>query len=279
MKLITCLVILGFIAGLSSAQAANRTITVFANAIDYESVKSTLDLYKIAGIGVDYVVGSGYAKRVNDPLIFVVGGHNSPSGTGDIVSGILTPPEKDYLTSKPDARRVFVVPGLWNQNQTVFVFAGYSKEQTRRMVSEAFPDILRSLTLKDTGGLENYTSERAGIPPVDETQPYTEVDAYQAKALIDGVQGIVVFDVRASPYYDAGHIPGAKNMPARKAELALPSLERDKTYLLYCGGNSESIFVGNEMAAMGYKKVYRLVDGYVAWRKAGYPRDRVLQAG
>jgi rhodanese-related sulfurtransferase len=46
------------------------------------------------------------------------------------------------------------------------------------------------------------------------------------------------------------------------------------TYLLYCGGNSQSIRVGTVMSQNGFTKLYRLVDGYVAWRRAGFPREK-----
>ncbi|MBU0762388.1 MAG: rhodanese-like domain-containing protein [Candidatus Altiarchaeota archaeon] len=276
MKWVFAVLMFSVFPGLVCAYDANKSITVFVNTVDYQTSKSTLDLYGLLGYNITYVVSEGYVKHMNEPKIFILGGQNSPEGIGEIVSGILNHEEKKYLTSNPEAKRVIVVPNLWVGNQTVFVFAGYSREQTRKIASEAFPDIVRGLTLEDPGVLRDYVSERVWVPEIDPTQSYTEVNAEQAKALIEGGENPVIVDVRATPYYNVGHIPGAKNIPARKAELTLPSLDRDATYLLYCGGNSESIYVGYEMGDMGFKRIYRLVDGYTAWRKAGFPRDRVL---
>jgi rhodanese-related sulfurtransferase len=124
-------------------------------------------------------------------------------------------------------------------------------------------------TAESPGGAAPLESS---FPALDASKPYTDVDAHQAKAIIDAVD-VVILDVRGRPLYDAGHIPGAMSMPEKKL-TGLSSMDRGKTYLLYCGGNAQSISVGSTMSGMGFRNMYRLVDGYRAWRAAGYPREK-----
>jgi len=165
-----------------------------------------------------------------------------------------------------------VIHSPFAEGQKAFIFAGYGREQTRAALGTAIPDILRGMSFKD--GDKEVQSMSVSLLPVSPGQPFTEVDAYQADALIRGIGDIVVIDVRASPYYITSHIPEAINVPSRKMGVRLSELPKDSTYLPYCGGNSESIYAGQLLAAAGYDSVYRLVDGYVAWRKAGYPAER-----
>jgi len=271
------LLILGCLALLSpsnvSAQSSGK-ITVLANPIDYALVESYLEIFERLGFEVNHVTSEEFNSHMNDSLLFIFGGQNAPEGVGEVVSPMLTSQEKRELKGSWDARRVLVVPNAFTQGQAVFIFAGYSKQQTRLIFGEALGDVIRGLSFKDSDALDQYTSERTPTPKLNPTQPYTEVDAAQANALIDNVQDLTVIDVRSRVFYDAGHIPGAVSVPARKAEDLLSSYPKDGTYLLYCGGNSESIYLGNLMAEKGYPNIYRLVDGYVAWRRAGYPRAR-----
>ncbi|MBD3388342.1 MAG: hypothetical protein GF416_04630 [Candidatus Altiarchaeales archaeon] len=124
-----------------------------------------------------------------------------------------------------------------------------------------------------THGKEPATNTEVMIPEIDGSKHYTEVDARQAKRIYDEVEGVVVVDVRGWPLYDAGHIPGAINIPEKEVE-GLGSLDKEATYLIYCGGNGQSIRVGEEMGRRGFKNVYRLVDGYAAWRREGYPKEK-----
>lgn len=136
-------------------------------------------------------------------------------------------------------------------------------------------DILKSLRFNDSAITENNASTvMASVPTLDVSQPFTEIDAYQANAVIRNIPGVVIIDVRGAPLYAAGHIPGAINMPEREFEQAVSSLDKGVAYLLYCGGNSQSIRVGTVMSQNGFIRLYRLVDGYVAWRKAGFPKEK-----
>ena len=105
----------------------------------------------------------------------------------------------------------------------------------------------------------------------DEQRGYMDVTAAEAKDLIDTKPELIIIDV--SPNYDAGHIPGAINYYIGNGSLdeAIPSLDKNKEYLVYCHVDSASISGAGKLVDAGFTKVYRLEGNYQAWVDAGYP--------
>ena len=106
--------------------------------------------------------------------------------------------------------------------------------------------------------------------PVTGESGYADVSALQAKDLIDNNTNIVVIDV--SPFYDDGHIPGAINYYVGDGSLdeAIPTLDKDKDYLVYCHFDSASILGATKLVDAGFNPVYRLEGNLQAWIDAGY---------
>lgn len=105
----------------------------------------------------------------------------------------------------------------------------------------------------------------------DEQRGYMDITASEAKELIDTKPELIIIDV--SPNYDAGHIPGAINYYIGNGSLdaAIPSLDKNKEYLVYCHVDSASISGAEKLVDAGFTKVYRLEGNYQAWVDAGYP--------
>jgi phage shock protein E len=84
--------------------------------------------------------------------------------------------------------------------------------------------------------------------------------------------GVVLLDVRTAEEFRSGYLPNAlayDYYETESFEMALNQLNRDGKYLVYCRSGGRS---GNAMAmmkAMGFKEVYHLKGGILAWRKAG----------
>ena len=99
---------------------------------------------------------------------------------------------------------------------------------------------------------------------------YTDVTAVEAKELIDTKPDLIIIDV--SPNYDNGHIPGAINYYIGDGSLgaAIPSLDKNKEYLVYCHVDSASISGAEKLVDAGFTMVYRLEGNYKAWVDAGY---------
>ena len=100
---------------------------------------------------------------------------------------------------------------------------------------------------------------------------YTDVTAAEAKELIDTNPDLIIIDV--SPHYADGHLPGAINYYLGDGSLdaAIPSLDKNKDYLVYCHVDSVSISGAQKLIDAGFETVYRLEGNYQAWVDAGYP--------
>ena len=103
---------------------------------------------------------------------------------------------------------------------------------------------------------------------------YQDLSVQDAKAFIDNHKDVVIIDV--STRYDQGHVPGAVNYPISDGSLdkAIPSLDKDKMYLVYCHGDRPSIAAATKLREAGFKHVYRLMGNYRGWVDAGYPVEK-----
>lgn len=86
----------------------------------------------------------------------------------------------------------------------------------------------------------------------------------------------VVIDIRTKDEFDEGHLPGALNVDFLSPEFkkTLQTLDKSKTYLVYCQSGGRS---GRSMKAFrdgGFAKVYHMNAGFSAWQAAGKPVSR-----
>ena len=88
---------------------------------------------------------------------------------------------------------------------------------------------------------------------------------------------VTVLDVNGSDAYKAGHIPGAIDFRATKAEIA-KQLPADKGALVvaYCGGPTCNAYAAAAKAAkeLGYTNVKHLSAGISGWKAAGAPLEK-----
>ena len=103
---------------------------------------------------------------------------------------------------------------------------------------------------------------------------YVDVTPAEAKALIEKTPDIVFIDVSSA--YANGHLPNAVNYYLGDGSLdkAIPTLDKSKTYLVYCHVDSVAIQGAQKLVDAGFKKVYRLQGNYSAWVDAGYPIEK-----
>ena len=100
---------------------------------------------------------------------------------------------------------------------------------------------------------------------------YIDVSPKVANALIGSIPDLVIIDV--SPMFAKGHIPGAVNYYVGDGTLdtAIPTLDKTRTYLVYCHTDSASISGATKLVEAGIDQVFRLDGNYSAWVEAGYP--------
>ncbi len=125
---------------------------------------------------------------------------------------------------------------------------------------------LREITERNVGAvqkvLNSYFRERDNLEPVTR------------KELLSRIRhGLVtVIDTRPAEEFDAGHLPGALNVPLRDLKRRLRELPRHQEIVAYCRGpycvlSYEAVA---ELRRRGFKAA-RLEDGYPEWRAAGLP--------
>ena len=109
-----------------------------------------------------------------------------------------------------------------------------------------------------------------GFPEGVVEQPYTDISVQEARTLLEENPDIIIIDV--SPNYDEGHLPGAINYYVGDGSLdeAIPTLDKESTYLVYCHFESASRAGAQKLTDAGFGNVYRLRGDYPAWVNAGY---------
>ncbi len=100
---------------------------------------------------------------------------------------------------------------------------------------------------------------------------FIDISAEQVKALAEAIPSLVIVDV--SPIYNDGHLPGALNYYVGDGTLdnAIPMLDRNVPYIVYCHTDAASIAGATKLADAGFWPVFRLEGNYDAWVAAGFP--------
>ena len=89
-------------------------------------------------------------------------------------------------------------------------------------------------------------------------------------------QGAALLDVRGAEAFAAGHIRGARNLPADRLAEGLDGLKRfkDKPVVVYCDRGVTAPAVLRQLASSGFSKVVSLRGGLNAWRAEQLPVAR-----
>ena len=104
---------------------------------------------------------------------------------------------------------------------------------------------------------------------------YKNLDAAKTKAIIAKFtkekKTLLIIDVRTQEEYDREHFPKAKliNFFGSDFEKKLKGLDKDKAYLLHCQSGGRSRGALKKMRELGFKEVYHLDGGILAWKKSG----------
>lgn len=77
-----------------------------------------------------------------------------------------------------------------------------------------------------------------------------------------GEGAYTVVDARVPAQYDAGHVPGAINLPQEQVREALAGLDRNKPIVTYCNKGVTGNAVQNILLNNGFKRVYTLSGGF-----------------
>jgi len=109
--------------------------------------------------------------------------------------------------------------------------------------------------------------------------PITHLDAPAAAKLLaekEEKKRPVIIDIRTLREYEEGHLKGAKQIDflGSEFEVQISKLDLKQPYLVHCrsgGRSSESLKLWKKL---GFKKVYHLDGGILAWTKAKLPVEK-----
>lgn len=108
-------------------------------------------------------------------------------------------------------------------------------------------------------------------PTTVQSQVTENVELAVFEKYIADKQGAQLLDVRTPDEFKNGHIKGALNLDIYDADFdaKLAKLDHDKPVLVYCKSGGRSGQAAEKMKTMGFKEVYNLKGGMLAWSNAG----------
>ena len=103
-----------------------------------------------------------------------------------------------------------------------------------------------------------------------------KIDVNSAQEYVAQHENAVILDVRTPAEYDMSHITGAMNVNVQNDDFAtmVAGLDKDKTYLVHCTRNpadGRSARALETLQELGFRNLYNLEGGYIAWKKQSYP--------
>ena len=101
----------------------------------------------------------------------------------------------------------------------------------------------------------------------------TKISAQELKELCDHNKHPIIIDVREQHEWDEGHMPNAKHIPMNSLPENISHVVPDTNtpVYLHCKGGVRSMQCAENLANLGYTKLYSLDGGIMAWQNAGYP--------
>jgi rhodanese-related sulfurtransferase len=88
-------------------------------------------------------------------------------------------------------------------------------------------------------------------------------------------KNIVLLDVRTQEEYDRnGRIAGTKLIPLDQLGNRLNELNSEDTIVCICRSGNRSGFACGTLQRAGFKQVYNLTGGMLAWQRANYAMKR-----
>ena len=101
----------------------------------------------------------------------------------------------------------------------------------------------------------------------------SDIDAITREELTSRLRrrNVVVFDVRPTAEYTAGHIPGARSLPPDEVRRRLRTIPKDKEIVAYCRGPF-CVYADDVVRSLQRRgiRARRLEDGFPEWKRAGH---------
>jgi phage shock protein E len=92
-----------------------------------------------------------------------------------------------------------------------------------------------------------------------------DVKSFAEKIMKD--KEVIILDVRTPAEFAEGAIKGAINIDVNASNFKekVSTLDKEKSYLIYCRSGMRSVKACNIMSENGYRQLFNLLGGYQAW--------------
>jgi len=114
----------------------------------------------------------------------------------------------------------------------------------------------------DAGVIGEWATAGRTLEVVEQTT------APELAALVARGEAVVV-DVRGRAEWEAGHIPGAPNVPVGHLAARAGELPTDRPLVVHCQGGARSAIAASVLQAQGFTNVVNLIGGFAEWQRSG----------
>mgnify|MGYP001588690490 CR=1 FL=1 len=99
---------------------------------------------------------------------------------------------------------------------------------------------------------------------------FKNITVTELEKLLQGDE-VRLLDVRTDAEIAQGKIPQGEPLPLHLIPLQVSQLAKDAATVFYCRSGGRSAQAAAFFAANGFKDVYNLQGGIIAWANAGFP--------
>ena len=131
-------------------------------------------------------------------------------------------------------------------------------------------------TEHETNHFSNSKKAETSTQETGKHQGFKRVNAKEAHQLLTQMPDAVVLDVRTPQEFGEGHLQEATNIDFRNSafEEHIDQLDKDKTYFVHCKSGARSSQAFEMMQENGFKNVYHIDGGILAWEAAGFKTNK-----
>lgn len=135
--------------------------------------------------------------------------------------------------------------------------------------------LIASLVITSCSFSQNEVSEGEKSKTEESGSFIKNVDVSTFKKLLESGEGITL-DVRTPEEIAQGQIPNASSINLYDAdfEKKINLMQKDKDIYVYCKAGGRSAQAAEILARNGFKHVYNLEGGFMAWERNNYPKTK-----
>ncbi len=222
-------------------------------------------------------------KRINRDGPSILGGFRAPARHGiEVLEQVL---KRGELVVDTRSQKEFAkghVPGTINipLNASFTTWAGWLIPYDApfhlivdEMRASAIEEAVRDLAMIGLDQVTSYFGSDVGHRWRERAGSLETIASIRVGELAErGRTGEVeILDVRGRSEWEAGHLPGVRNIPLGYLAGRLDEVPHDRPVVLHCQGGSRSAIAASLLRSRGYTNVMNLEGGFTEWEKAGLP--------